>query len=104
MKFAEIIPALLAGRKVKHPYMDSYIHISASGRLTHGDSRHDVTICRLGLSREDWELVKLPVADYLVPKLATLNDEIEYYVKESYIVGTQPEGAVYIPGSKRSET
>lgn len=102
MKFEDILPQIREGRKARRTMWDDHYFISMtkSGTIFDcaGDSR---VIPGIEMNANDWELVPelVRVADYLVPNLVG-----DYYHKETYPIGQQPEGAVMVPNSEREES
>jgi hypothetical protein len=106
MKFEEVLPALRAGKKIRpSAWNDNACIFRKDDTLYFEDGNycHEKFLCRAIFDESiDWEIVKEPkhYADYLEP----INEgSKDIYWKREYEVGTQPAGAILMPGTKRIE-
>lgn len=107
MRLEDILPEVRKGRKHKQKsWSETYAMFDTSDHSygVYTNAGGFIELMELegdDLLADDWELVPelVRVADYLVPNLVG-----DYYHKETYPIGQQPEGAVMVPNSEREES
>lgn len=87
--FEEVLPALRAGKKVRQKCRPRAVLTNESWNVQ-------------AVLADDWEVVDEPkrVAEYWVP-VANLHSMTA--LRERHEIGKQPEGAILIPGTERTE-
>ena len=105
MRFEEILPALREGKKVRRKdwsTMVCWTLKAPDGRLTMGWPSGEPNVSFENLAAEDWEIIQEPerVADYLY--LAKFFG-VSFWMKGIFEIGKQPDGAVLVPGTERTE-
>ena len=89
--FEEVLPALRAGKKVRQKCRPRAVLTNESWNVQ-------------AVLADDWEVVDEPkrVAEYFCKSLFVVPSGYAWF-RETHEVGKQPEGAVLIPGTERTQ-